>query len=74
MCAASPTIGSDSCKGDSGGPLLTQAGNDAAKIVGVVSFGTNKCDSSLPGIYTRVSSYVRWIQSVVFTDRAKLNK
>ena len=44
-----------------------------SEIIGVVSFGTNKCDSSVPGIYTRVSTYVDWIKTIIVTDRDKLN-
>jgi len=73
MCADGD-FGSDSCKGDSGGPLLFGGGNDRrSEIIGVVSFGTNKCDSSVPGILTRVSTYVDWIKTIIVTDRDKLN-
>jgi len=50
----------DSCTGDSGGPLMAQVGN-TWYLAGVVSFGTQKCDSSLPGIYTRSSHFYSWI-------------
>ena len=41
-------VGKDSCKGDSGGPLMSQrAGNlDKPKyLYGIVSFGTTNCGS-----------------------------
>jgi len=32
--------------------------------VGVVSFGDEECDTSLPGVYSRVSKQLSWIQKV----------
>ena len=43
--------GTDSCKGDSGGPLQYLADDGRFRLVGVTSFGTIKCDSSVPGVY-----------------------
>ena len=60
LCA-SAVLGKDSCKGDSGGPLLDLT-EDQATVIGIVSFGTNKCDSSIPGVYARVSAYLDWIR------------
>lgn len=54
----------DSCSGDSGGPLMSQFGNTWF-LAGVVSFGTQHCDSSLPGVYTRVSSFYPWLSKVL---------
>lgn len=49
------------CRGDSGGPLVV--GNH---LVGVLSFGTSwGCGVGLPTVYTRVSSFVNWINGVV---------
>ena len=30
-------------------------------LTGVVSFGTNECDSSLPGVYTSIKHFHDWI-------------
>lgn len=49
--------GRDACYGDSGGPMTYNG-----KLVGIVSWGSG-CASSLPGVYTRVSSYAAWIES-----------
>jgi len=58
--------GSDSCTGDSGGPLMARHGS-AWHIEGIVSYGTQGCDSSLPGVYTRISSMLPWLSSVLFS-------
>jgi len=50
------------CFGDSGGPLVVML-NGKATQVGIVSFGSNPC--SPPSYYSRVSTYVPWIESVV---------
>ena len=63
VCAAGATgSGSviDSCQGDSGGPLVAGEG-DAARLVGVVSWG-EECASRFPGVYTRVSSEYAFLQ------------
>ncbi|XP_052892911.1 polyserase-2-like [Anopheles moucheti] len=66
FCAHSETM--DTCKGDSGGPLQTELydvfGNAYPLVVGVVSFGT-PCTSGSTGVYTRVSSYLDWIEKEV---------
>lgn len=54
----------DSCGGDSGGPLMVEDEiNDVYRIVqyGIVSYGPKLCGSLFPGVYTNVSSYVKWI-------------
>lgn len=56
----------DSCRGDSGGPLMKVekiGGKSSWFLKGVVSFGTEKCGTEdVPGVYTRVSKFVDWIQ------------
>lgn len=66
LCAHDPNGKKDSCQGDSGGPLqIYPKGSYAAKIVGIVSFGVD-CGSKFPGIYTRVASYLDWIEPHVW--------
>jgi len=64
MCAGVPTGGKDTCQGDSGGPLVIKGGNGYV-LQGVVSFGKGCARPGWPGIYTRVSSYVDWINEQV---------
>uniref|UniRef100_U5ERA5 CLIP domain-containing serine protease n=1 Tax=Corethrella appendiculata TaxID=1370023 RepID=U5ERA5_9DIPT len=67
LCAGGER-GRDSCKGDSGGPLMRQDNSDPDEpywyLVGVVSFGSKYCGTeNLPGVYTKVSEYMNWIES-----------
>ena len=39
---------------------------DHYEAVGIVSFGNAKCDSSTPGVYTRVSEFLPWIKEIMF--------
>merc|ERR1712241_253128 len=59
--------GKDSCNGDSGGPLVIQNESEGFLAphfqIGIVSFGTSTCGRGVPGIYTRVSQYIPWIES-----------
>lgn len=67
-CAYDPDGEKDSCQGDSGGPLqIVLPKTETAKVVGIVSFGMG-CGIGLPGVYTRVASYVDWIESIVWPN------
>lgn len=67
-CAYDPNGKTDSCQGDSGGALqIRPNGANSAKIIGIVSFGVS-CGSTFPGIYTRVASYLDWIESHVWPN------
>ena len=56
--------GVDSCNGDSGGPLLYRKDlNSLWYLAGIVSYGTSQCGVGIPGIYTRVPTYIKWIET-----------
>ncbi|XP_050055390.1 trypsin II-P29-like [Aphis gossypii] len=61
LCAASYEGGKDSCLGDSGGPLLIQRQDGKWTNVGVVSWGISCGEMGIPGVYTKVTSYLKWI-------------
>ncbi|CRK91828.1 CLUMA_CG005451, isoform A [Clunio marinus] len=63
ICAGDEGI-NDSCKGDSGGPLISEIEIDKTGKVkifqyGIVSFGVS-CGTH-PAVYTKVSHYINWI-------------
>lgn len=64
LCAGVDQGGKDSCEGDSGGPLLDAQGVQ----VGIVSFGVGCGLAQYPGVYSRVSNYMEWIESVLCAD------
>lgn len=57
--------GRDSCGGDSGGPLtLVGRINSTIRYIqyGIVSYGPKHCGTDgQPGVYTRVTHYMKWI-------------
>ncbi|XP_045480379.1 venom serine protease Bi-VSP-like isoform X2 [Harmonia axyridis] len=73
ICAGSadPEKIIDTCEGDSGGPLQFTSYTDGIKeyfIIGVTSFGKACGITRSAGVYTRVSSHLPWIQSVVVNN------
>ncbi|OWK61681.1 Chymotrypsin-like protease CTRL-1 [Lonchura striata] len=62
ICAGG--AGATSCQGDSGGPLVYQTGNGWT-LIGIVSWGTSNCNINTPAIYTRVSQFRNWIDTIV---------
>ncbi|XP_017797661.1 PREDICTED: trypsin-7-like [Habropoda laboriosa] len=57
ICANYPSNEKGACQGDSGGPLTVNG-----KIVGIVSWSRGCGLPNYPTVYTRVPSYVSWIQ------------
>ncbi|RVE47614.1 hypothetical protein evm_007711 [Chilo suppressalis] len=80
ICAGVLAGGIDACQGDSGGPLqlkillqqrrpfcsLNHSCMRMYNIIGVTSFGVGCALPNLPGVYTRVSSYLDWIEGIVW--------
>lgn len=57
----------DTCIGDSGGPLELTIGR-RRWLVGLTSTGKH-CGTRFPGIYTRVSHFIDWIESEVWPEK-----
>ncbi|KAG8235507.1 hypothetical protein J437_LFUL015741 [Ladona fulva] len=62
MCAGHENGGRDSCWADSGGPLMVDIHSGPVVVVGVVSTGIGCARPRLPGLYTRISEYMDWIE------------
>eukprot|EP00095_Tigriopus_kingsejongensis_P006640 maker-scaffold1475_size39547-snap-gene-0.9 protein:Tk06640 transcript:maker-scaffold1475_size39547-snap-gene-0.9-mRNA-1 annotation:"trypsin-1 precursor" len=53
----------DSCSGDSGGPLFDCT--DRCRQIGIVSWGIGCARPVFPGVYTRVTELMPWIQKIL---------
>ncbi|XP_050512830.1 CLIP domain-containing serine protease HP8-like [Diabrotica virgifera virgifera] len=70
ICAGG-NYGKDSCKGDSGGPLMKRSIPNPFQWYqeGIVSFGNSDCGTAgLPGVYTKVSRFLSWIHSHIIGE------
>ncbi|XP_042636603.1 serine protease 52-like [Orycteropus afer afer] len=63
LCAGNPESGNDACQGDSGGPLVCQKKENQSiwYQLGIVSWGVGCGLKNKPGVYTKVSNYLLWI-------------
>lgn len=70
MCAGIISGGFDTCRGDSGGPLMCQRCSSCSwYITGITSFGAVNCGvANVPAVYTRVTYYEDWVNEVVMKD------
>lgn len=55
VCAGYPQGGTDTCEGDSGGPLLSHLPDGALGLVAVTSFGDGCAKAGHPGVYDLVA-------------------
>ncbi|CAF1059349.1 unnamed protein product [Adineta steineri] len=66
FCAGTmPGSEKDTCQGDSGGPLMMFNSNQTWELVGIISYGRDCAVPNYPGVYTRVTSYLEWINTTI---------
>ncbi|KAJ8707534.1 hypothetical protein PYW08_010786 [Mythimna loreyi] len=74
MCFGSHRAVINTCEGDSGGPLQTNKFKCQYSIAGVTTNGKNCGILGSAGMYTRVSYYVPWIESVVWPEETEAKR
>jgi secreted trypsin-like serine protease len=67
VCAGYPQGGTDTCEGDSGGPLLAPVARRGFRLVAATSFGSGCAQPGKPGVYARLAEGpIRdWIRTTV---------
>jgi len=69
LCAGLAEGGKDACQYDSGGPMVCfDPDDDQWLLTGVVSTGYGCARPGFPGIYTRVNSFIEWIEQSVLEN------
>jgi len=81
ICAGGE-LNKDSCKGDSGSPLLAseflpngEVTEDNSKqwfLMGIVSYGSSYCGKGRPAVHTRVQDFIPWIRQVIGNDKCPM--
>ncbi|XP_072938238.1 serine protease snk-like isoform X1 [Epargyreus clarus] len=78
ICAGVLEGGVDTCQGDSGGPIQIKGPQTCSSVfplstvIGVTSFGFGCARAGMPSVYTRVSSYIDWIEENVWKQELLL--
>lgn len=69
LCAADKKQLADACQGDSGGPLIREVNieDGVYTILGIINSGFG-CATKTPGLYTRVASFLDFIERIVWPD------
>lgn len=68
ICAGELSGGKDTCQGDSGGPLQIVLSDPYCmySLIGVTSFGKFCGFNNSPAVYSKVSSFLEWIEEVTW--------
>ncbi|KAK2141848.1 hypothetical protein LSH36_1032g00001 [Paralvinella palmiformis] len=64
LCAGPEFQNKGICSGDSGGPLVCHDGSGSWHQAGIASFTSGTKPGQVPAVYTKVSEYRSWIETI----------
>lgn len=67
LCVGRRNGSEDTCEGDSGGPLQIKGQSDQYHVIGITSIGKHCGLDNFPAIYTKITTYIPWIETIVWT-------
>lgn len=53
-------------QGDSGGPMVVKGNRGQYMLVGLISWGMGCALPKQPGVYTRITKFVNWIDEIIW--------
>jgi secreted trypsin-like serine protease len=73
FCAGFSDGGKDTCKGDSGGPLMLFK-NGCWQLIGITSYGGICGSPDFAGVYTRVAYYDSYIEEIINSNDSSIEQ
>jgi len=65
LCTDDAALGTATCHGDSGGPLIAFRADGTPVEIGITSWGASNCSTGTPSYFARVSAIAGWVSTTL---------